>query len=178
MKTITEKKLLKLKLIQTKTYKKSCTWNSFKIEDIEYRLKRSLQIINKYHINGKKILFITSFSAKKLHNWLKPTKHSFSTNEKINNRHFYLCRSSYNLVVICDEWSNKNIIDESSKRKIPIICIGQPLNIFDTTLNHKVPGNFSFHKKQKRKNLFWLLLKNIIKKKYVLKKKYANKKKK
>ena len=38
-------KLLKLKLIQTKTYKKTLILNTFKIEDIEYRLKRSLQVI-------------------------------------------------------------------------------------------------------------------------------------
>lgn len=183
MKIRTTKKLLKLKLIQTKTYKKTWILNSFNIEDIEYRLKRSLQIIKKYHINGKKILFMTSFSTTKLNHLLKRTKHSvkneyFSTNEKTNNKYFYLSKDNYNLVVIFGEWSNKSFIDESYKRKIPIIFIGQPLNIFDTTLNHKVPGNFSFHGKKIRKNLFLLLLKNIITKKYGFKKNYDFKKKK
>jgi hypothetical protein len=82
------------------------------------------------------------------------------------------------LIVIFGEWSNKSFIDESYKRKIPIIFIGQPINILDSAINHKVPGNFAFHRKKLRKNLLSLLLKNIITKKYVLKKKYVFKKKK
>lgn len=183
MKTITTKKLLKLKLIQTKTYKKTWIWNSFNIENIEYRLKRSLQIIKKYHTNGKKILFMTSFSTTKLNDLLKHTKHNvkneyFSTNEKTNNKYFYLAKNNYNLVVIFGDWSNKSFIDESYKKKIPIIFIGQPLNMFDIAINYKIPGNFSFHRKKIRKNLFLLLLKNILTKKYGFKKNYDFKKKK
>lgn len=183
MKAFINKKLLKLKLIQTKTYKKTLILNSFKIEDIEYRLKRSLQIIKKYHNKGKKILFMTSFSTAKWSDLLKYTKHSIKNeyslaNEKINNKYSYLSKNSYNLIVIFGEWSNKSFIDESYKKKIPIIFIGQPLNSFDSTLNHKVPANFSFHRKKLRKNLFLLLLKNVITKKYVLKKTYVFKKKK
>lgn len=172
MKTLTSKKLLKLKLIKTKTYKKTSILNSFKIEDIEYRLKRSLQIIKKYHIKGKKILFMTSFSTKKWSNLLKHTKHS------VKNEYFYLSKSSYNLIVIFGEWSNKSFLDESYKKKIPIIFIGQPLNIFDSTLNHKVPGNFSFHRKKLRKNLLLPLLKNVITKTYTINENYVLKKKK
>jgi hypothetical protein len=108
MKAAVNKNLLKLKLIQTKTYKKTLILNTFKIEDIEYRLKRSLQVIKKYHIKGKKILFMTSFSTKKWSELLKHTKHSikneyFSTDEKTNNKYFYLSKNNYNLIVIFGE---------------------------------------------------------------------------
>jgi len=51
-------KILKLKLIQTKIYDKKQYLNNIKIEDIEFRLKKILYIIYKYHISNKKILFI------------------------------------------------------------------------------------------------------------------------
>ena len=184
MKAAINKKLLKLKLIQTKTYKKTLILNSFKIEDIEYRLKRSLQVIQNYHVIGKKILFMTSFYTQKWSELLRHTKHSikseyFSKNKKTNNKYFYSSKNNYNLIVIFGECSNKSFIDESYRKKIPIIFIGQPLNILDNTLNHKVPGNFSFHRKKLRKNLFLMLLKNIITQKCILrKKKYTFKKKK
>lgn len=50
-------KILKLKLVQTKIYKKS--YNNFiKIEDISSRLKKALCIIYNYHMNNKRIIFI------------------------------------------------------------------------------------------------------------------------
>jgi hypothetical protein len=48
-------KLLKLKLIKTKIYKKKDQLTNTRIEDIEYRLK-ALHVIYKYHTNNKRIL--------------------------------------------------------------------------------------------------------------------------
>ena len=55
--TIYQSKLFKLKLIQTKIYKKN-EHNFIKIEEIYSRLKKALHIIYKYHINNKRIVFI------------------------------------------------------------------------------------------------------------------------
>lgn len=51
---------LKLKLIKTKIFnkKKIFVHYSLKIEDVECRLKKGLQVIYKYHVNDKKILFV------------------------------------------------------------------------------------------------------------------------
>lgn len=70
-------KLLKLKLLNTKIYKKNYALKNLKIEEIEHRLKKGLQIIYKYHIYNKRIIFISSSSTLKLTNLLKNTKHLF-----------------------------------------------------------------------------------------------------
>jgi hypothetical protein len=74
-----QNQLLKLKLIQTKIYKKNYIFTNLKIEDIEYRLRKGLQVIYKYHTKNKKILFINNYSTieTKIKNLLKNTKHSF-----------------------------------------------------------------------------------------------------
>jgi ribosomal protein S2 len=79
-----QNKLFQLKLIQTKIYKKSDSFSiaNLKIRDIEYRLKKGLQIIYTYHLYNKKILFIGNSSTIKikLRELLKNTKHTFITN--------------------------------------------------------------------------------------------------
>lgn len=72
-------KLFKLKLIKTKVYKKESTFKYLKIENVLYLLKKSLQIIYKYHINQKKILFLNSFFMNKIKTILQNTKHTFLT---------------------------------------------------------------------------------------------------
>lgn len=182
MKIANTNKLLKLKLIQTKAYKKFYIYNNFKIEDIEHRLKKSLEIIQKYHINGKKILFITSSSVSKWNDLLKHTKHNivnkdFLSNKKINDRFNFLhplkklnSQTKYNLIVILGKFSNDNFINENYKKKIPIIFVGHSLDIFNNQLSYKVPGDFSFHKKKTREYLFLILIKSVLTKKYVFKK--------
>jgi len=79
MKIKNQNQLLKLKLIKTKIYKKNYIFTNLKIENIEYRLKKGLQIIHKYHIKNKKILFINNFLTieTKIKNLLKNTNHTF-----------------------------------------------------------------------------------------------------
>lgn len=72
--------LLKLKLIHTKMYLKKERDPNLKIEDVECRLKKGLQVIFKFHASRKKILFVGNLSsaeeivAKKM---LKNTRHVF-----------------------------------------------------------------------------------------------------
>ena len=72
-------KLLRLKLIKTKIPKKNFITNYSKVENIEYRLKKVFQIIYKYHMNKKKILFLSSFFIKKIKSILKNTSHTLLT---------------------------------------------------------------------------------------------------
>src|SRR6478672_3789437 len=71
-------KLVKLKLIKTKIYKKN-NHDFIKIEDIISRLKKALHIIYKYHTNNKRILFVgtPSHLDEKLKNLIKSTKHIY-----------------------------------------------------------------------------------------------------
>jgi ribosomal protein S2 len=75
--------LLKLNLIKSQIYKKKIQKNNYddvlniKTELVELHLKRSLQVIYKYHMNHKKILFIgiPQNFQKKFSKILKNTKH-------------------------------------------------------------------------------------------------------
>lgn len=102
--------LLKLNLIKNQVYKKKIQKNEYdnvlniKTEIIELHLKKALQIIYKYHMNHKKILFIgvSQSFQKKFSNVLKKTKHiaipkSVWVNGILSNRsaifrHLYLKR--------------------------------------------------------------------------------------
>jgi ribosomal protein S2 len=102
--------LLKLNLIKEQVYKKKIQKNNYddvlnvKTEIIELHFKKALQIIYKYHINCKKILFIgvPQNFQKKFSNVLKYTKHiaipeSIWVNGLLSNRsaifrHLYLKR--------------------------------------------------------------------------------------
>jgi ribosomal protein S2 len=99
--------LLKLNLIKSQVYKKEKQTNHYedvlntKTELIELQLKRSLQIIYKYHMNQKKILFIgiPQNFQKKFSKILKNSKHiaipqSIWINGILSNR-FATLRSLY-----------------------------------------------------------------------------------
>lgn len=185
--TKNKNKLLKLKLIKTKIYKKNYSFTNLKIEDIEYRLKKGLEIIYKYHVNGKKILFVNSSSAIEttLKNLLKNTKHTFIPdylwlNGAITNKQdqpFFSRLQKQNvsditlkfkknnsLIVILDKNIKNDAITESYKTKIPVIFLGRDLNIFDVKSNYKIPGNFLLAKKKIRDNFFLALLESTLKK--------------
>ena len=51
-------KLLKLKLLKTKIYKSQKDFSYLLLKDLETRLKKTLQVIYKFHVADKKILFI------------------------------------------------------------------------------------------------------------------------
>ena len=181
-----QNKLLKLKLIKTKIYKKKDTFTNLKIEDIEYRLKKGLQIISKYNISDKKILFVGNSSAMetKIKNLLKNTRHMFISqylwlNGAVSNKQAFSTdslketsynktsklKNKYNLIVILDKQINNDIINEGYKTKTPIIFLGSSLNIFDIKSSYKIPGNFSLAKKKIRDNFFLALLVNTLKNK-------------
>lgn len=178
-------KLLKLKLIKTKIYTKNYTFTNLKIEDIEYRLKKGLHVIYKYHISNKKILFIGNSSnvEAKINNLLKSTNHMFIpkclllngvvTNKQLfstNSQNFFSyskiskLKNAINLIVVIDKEISNDIMIEGYKTKTPIIFLGSNLNIFDVEPSYKIPGNFLLAKKKIRDNFFLALLESTLKK--------------
>lgn len=184
-------KILKLRLIQTKIYKKN--YNNFiKIEDISSRLKKALQIIYHYHINSKRIVFIgTPINiSHKFKQLIKKTKHilipesiwvsglltnqqtcfkhltknSKFTNKKISKTLFQL-EKKIDLIVVLDFNSNKEAITESYLTQIPLIFLNCNLikQLNNNTI-YKIPGNFRFTKKKIRDLFFYSILGTTLKK--------------
>ena len=177
-------KILKLKLIQTKIYKKN--YNNFiKIEDIYSRLKKALQIIHNYHTNNKRIVFIgtpinISYKFKKL---LKKTNHiiipesiwisglftnqetcfkNLTENPKFTNnktsKTLFQLEKKIDLIVILDFNSNKEAIDEAYSTRIPLIFLNWDFKTSNNNLIYKIPGNFKFTKKKIRDMFFYSIL--------------------
>ena len=173
-------KLLTLKLIKTRTYKNLNFFNSIKIKNIGFKLKKALYVIYKYHINNKQIVFVgTPLKLnKKLKYLLKNAQHviipeSLWINGSIRNR---LLNNSNNaiykillklkrtpdLIVILNKAENNTILEESYKTKILTISLSGCLT--KDNYNYTVPGKFRFIKKQIKNNLFYALLIATLKK--------------
>jgi ribosomal protein S2 len=184
-------KLLKLKLIKTKIYKKKDHLTNTRIEDIEYRLKKALHVIYKYHINNKRILFIgvPVHTDKETKNLINSTKHTFipesawvngiitnkiscskylSENPKAtankSSKLLLTLRSKSDLVVVFDKVTDKDALNESYLARIPIISLNCDLNLLENKSTYKIPGNFNFTKKKVRNDFFFSILKATFKK--------------
>jgi ribosomal protein S2 len=189
-----KQKLIKLHIIKSKIYKKNQT-EFTKLEHITSRLKKAMQIIYKYHINNKKILFIGGSKIKNHYNKyiLKKTKHKIIPefawvdglisnknlkNNKNNLKNFAL---SYNqtkdLIVLLDVTKNTQALHESYSTGIPSISFNSSfINLLDTKSSYRIPGRFVFTKKVSRDTFFYSLLFATLKKGEKLK--YAVQKKK
>ncbi len=184
-------KILKLKLIQTKIYKNNFQNKPIKIEDISSRLKKVFTIIYNYHINNKTILFVGTpiDLGIKIKQLLNKTNHFFipesiwlsgiltnlescrkylSKNTKsINNKTyevFFKMQKHSDLIVIFNYSSNQKAIVEAYLAKLPVICLNCNLDITNSSLSYKVPGNFKFKKKKVRNMLVYAILAAILKK--------------
>jgi ribosomal protein S2 len=183
-------KLIKLKLIQTKIYKKNAK-NSIKINDISPRIKKAIFLIYKYHINNKRILFVGTpiKPDKKLKILLKNTKHVFIpesvwvsgilTNKEqcfknlTKNRNpnenkileiLFPLKKKIDLIVILDSYSNQNVLNEAYATEVPTITLNNNLNVTDERSEYKIPGDFTFTKKKARDNFFFSILNTTFKK--------------
>lgn len=184
--TTKQSMLLKLKLFQTKTYLKKNMFTQLKVEDVECRLKKGLQVISKYHASGRKILFVGNLSPVEevvLKKLLKKTKHMFvperlwSKGALINKQSaqvnfskrnsFYdtsQLKTSSNLILGLNCSIKNSIVVESYQAKIPMIALGNNLNIFDVKSSYKIPSNPRISKKKVKNNLFLNLCKKFLKK--------------
>jgi ribosomal protein S2 len=163
-------KLLKLGILKTKILNKYQYLNGVKIEDIENRLKKILHIIYKYNISKKRILFVgLPLNTLKLKKITKKNNHVFLPSKTwirgiIYNRETCLKHLSKNkkrqtnkiskiilqlkktidLIIIFDETSNIDVINEGYLARVPIISLGNNLDIRFEKPSYKVPGNFKF----------------------------------
>jgi ribosomal protein S2 len=177
------KTIIDLKLIQTKVYTKKRTVNSIKINQITPRLKKVLNIIYKYNIKNKRILFVgTPVNLdNKFQELVQSSKHLFIPesvwlNGILTNKDAcfkYLAKNQNNidsnmskilfqlkkkidLIVILDISLNETIRNESYFAKIPVISFNCNLDISDTKSSYKIPGNFT--KKKLHNNFLYYLL--------------------
>lgn len=184
-------KLLRLQLIKTKIYKKKDQLTRTRMEDIEYRLKKALHVIYKYHTQNKRILFIgiPVQKGKDTQNLLKNTKHTFIpesiwingiiTNKNscfkylLNNpkataakgsKLLFKLRNRSDLIVLFNSTQDTTALNEGYISRIPIISLNCDLDISETKLTYKVPGNFKFTKKKVRDNFFFSILKATFRK--------------
>lgn len=185
-----QSKLVKLKLIKTKIYKKN-DYHFIKIEEIISRLKKALHIIYKYHINNKRILFVGTpiHIEEKLKNLIKNTRHTYipesvwmngvltnqqscfkyllknqqSINRKISTILFKTKKKS-DLIVILDSSVNPNALSEGYLTRTPVISLNLHLDNSDIKSSYKVPGNFKFTHKKARSNFFYSILSATLKK--------------
>jgi ribosomal protein S2 len=184
-------RLLKLKLIKTKMYKKPNRSINTQIEDVEYRLKKALHVIYKYHMNNKKILFIgvPVRTDKETKSVINNTKHTFLpksawVNGVITNKAScfkYLLqnpKASVNrspklllkledrsdLVVVFDKTADKDALNEIYLARIPVISLNCDLNLLKNKSCYKIPGNFQFTEKKVRNDFFFSILKATFKK--------------
>lgn len=190
--SIKKYKLLKFYLLKyqiyTKTQNDNLNFNQLQylIENIEIHLKKILQLIYKYHINNKKILFI-GFPAPQnsfLYTIINKTQHIFIsnnnwvngllTNKKSLKKHFKskfiyrnlkqmtITKKNPDLVVIFNLDDMKNTLKELNVMKIPTIVFNNYSKKELKKITYNVPGNF---RKiiNLRLNIFNLLIYSILK---------------
>lgn len=162
-------KLLKLKLIKTKIFIKKFTIDALKIEDIEHRLKKNLQVIYKYHLLQKKILFISSSFITYFSNLLQFTNHEYivasnSFSNKIVSKKFLNVTNRYDLLVSLDYLVDENTIKKNFKIKIPIVSMFNDKSVSNIKINYRIFGEFSLLKKKIKDHLLFYLLKSVLKK--------------
>lgn len=194
-------KLFRLKLIKTKVYKTEKNFNYLLLQNMETRLKKALNVIYRFHVANKKILFIGT--PLKLNNKIKQLlnnkKHSFIpeavwmngiiTNPRPSFKHLlkrhaivndktskflFNLKNQADLIVVLNENSNLTALKESSLKRTPTISLNSQYNLSNLNLStYKVAGDYCFVKKPVRNNFFFLLLSSLLKKADKLKKKQS-----
>jgi ribosomal protein S2 len=194
-------KLLKVKLMQSKIYRKKHHVQNITLEDMEYRLKKALYIIYSYHINNKQIMFVGNPLQinKEMKKLLKNSKHIFIpkdawingviTNQNssfkslfkkqkgkstdLSKRLLELKKKS-DLIVVMDKNINSKSLDESYIARIPVIALNSKLSPFQEKASYKVPGNFIFPKNVVTNNFFYSILLATLSKSNQIKKKFPS----
>lgn len=188
--TNNKNKLIKLRLIQTKIYKKKPV-NSVKINDVIPRIKKAIFLIYRYHINNKRVLFIgTPLNLnKKFKKLFEKTNHIFIpesiwvsgilTNKESCFKNLKKNRNSIDnkvlksllplkkqsdLIVILGNFSNPSVIKEAFKTETPTIILNQNPNTIVERYGYTIPGNFTFTKKKIKDNFFYSVLNTTFKK--------------
>lgn len=174
-------KLLKLQLLNIKSFKKLYFFKALKIEDIEYRLIKLLKIVHKYNNTNKIIFFISNYLTieAKLRFLLKKTNHfyfssycywnntvtNFSLSNKLQKNIGYstILKNKNDLKIIFNKKKNNLPLKKSYDVKIPSVFLNND-ELTNSTMksSYKILGNF-FHKNNQF--FFILILLNCVFKK-------------
>ena len=193
-------KLLKLKLLKTKVHESQKNFDYLLLKNMETRLKKILQIIYRFHVANKKILFIGTPTklSNQIKQLLKNKKHSFIpesiwmsgiiTNAGSSFKHLvkqhaisnnktskflFNLKNQADLIVTLNEKVNMTALVESSLKQIPTISLNATYDLANLNLStYKVPGNYTFTEKKIRDNIFLLLLSSLLKKAEIMREKY------
>jgi hypothetical protein len=186
-----KKKLLKIKLLKTKIYTCKNNFNYSHLNSVESKLKKIFHIIYKFHISGKKILFLGTSATlnNKIKHFFNNKQHTFIpqyfwasgiiTNPKVSFYHlkqkYMLTKNSFikplfslkkiDLVVILNKTINITILKELALKNLPIITLNLYFNLADLHLaTYKIQNNYSFMTKTVRNNIFFIMLNLALKK--------------
>lgn len=193
-----QNKLTKLQLLKSRIYKKtknSKLKNKIEINKTQIYLKKIIHIIYEFHINNKRILFLNfpKNFEKKINKYLRKNQHIFINNENFingilsnqkinfqqsgklqkfirsNSRIKVPIKKLINLIVIFNPVSSLNSDKTLFISQIPTITINENFNNNQNYQNYKLIGNFKFIEKQINNNIFFSILKAILKNKIVKK---------
>ena len=185
-------RLTPIKVFSTKFYRKK-SQVTYKNDGIIQRLKTALKTIFYYHRKNKKILFVGTphIVHKKIINLLKNTKHSIISesawvNGLITNKKFVLknlmkaesvksnfsnkilltIKEKHELIVVLNSETNKKTLSELLTTQVPVISFNSNnlLLLDHNKVSYNIIGDFNFTTKKKKDNLFYDILKSMIKK--------------
>ena len=187
VKSIKKNKLTKLQILKSKIYRKNTDSkfkNNIDPNKIQLYLKKIVHIIYEFHITNKRILFLNfpKKIEKKLTKNLKKNQHVFIGNENflngiISNQKIKLqkliknsskikisAKKLIDLIVIYNPLSSLNSDKKLYISQIPTITINENFNNnLNLKQNYKLTGHFKFIEKQINNNLFFSILKSILK---------------
>ena len=163
MKIKKNNKLIQLQILKSKIYEKKIELDIYKLY-----FKKIAKIIYEYNANNKKILFLnfSKNTTKNISLIIYRTKHKCIPIENwcrgiIVNQKLNIVKNKFDLIVNQNSnFSYKNI-NENDAYKIPTITITNHLTKFNT---YQIPGNFKYIEKKDINNLFFYILKVILKK--------------
>ena len=187
-------KLTELQILKSRIYRKNTDLKLKKkinTNKIQLNIKKIIKIIYEFHKKNKKILFL-NFSKKiekKITKNLKNKQHIFIENEnflngiisnqKINLNHYNILqkfnkipiKKLVDLIIIFNPLSSLNSDKKLYLSQIPTITINENLNNnLNLKKNYKLIGHFKFIEKQINNNIFFSLLRAILKEKIKYKK--------
>lgn len=188
-------KLIKLQLIKSKIYKQTphLLKNSlFKnLERIEIQLKKSIQIINNYHINNKKIFFVgVPYNIqKKYAKASKKTNHLFipkcmwlngllsnkvsifkhiqkRINKNVNNnlKTLFLVKQKPSLIILLNEKSELIALKEAIKFRVPVIAVVNEKLSVNSDVSYNIYCKVCSLSSKPILKLFYFLLNSLFKK--------------
>lgn len=181
-------KLIQLQILKL-YYQKNKNNSKTSLKQIEIHLNKISNIIYKYHLTNKKILFVGF--PKSFSDILRGTKHllvpesiwfnGMLTNRTINpsnpqtlskkqmripvSIHQLLLRlkKRLDLVIVYNLDSKATAVEESYLARIPVITISKDLDITDSNATYRAPGNYSFINERKvNNNVFYSIIKTTL----------------